>query len=101
MKTRPLTIIGVSLLVFGLANVFRYIPISIIFISQPFPFEHLQNVIPTESGTHFEVGYLPIDEAINDPYWLFWSLTLYVGIGIVTFVIWKNTKSVPDDFVSK
>lgn len=92
MKTR-LLITGIGLLVFGLANLFRYIPISLGLINRPFPFEHLYNVVPTVGkGTGIQIGYLPIDEAVNDPYWLFWSLALYLGIIVTGFAIWRKRK---------
>jgi hypothetical protein len=91
MKTRIL-ITGIGLLVFGLANFFRYLPISHspTFWNQPFPFEHLQVILKNDGGKTLQIGYLPIDEAINDPYWLFWSLTLYAGIIVIGFVIWSK-----------
>ena len=95
MKTRLLIIIGISMLVFGLVNLFSYLPISFSpsFLNKPFPFEHLYNVIPTEGrGTSIQIGYMPIDEAINDPYWLVWSLALYGGIATIIFAIWRNRK---------
>ena len=68
MKTR-LWIIGVGFLVFGLVNLFRYVSISLTLINLPFPFEHLYNVVPSEGkGTSIQIGYLPINEAINDPF---------------------------------
>ncbi|MGY5149546.1 MAG: hypothetical protein ACW9W3_05735 [Candidatus Nitrosopumilus sp. bin_68KS] len=87
MKTRFL-ITGIGLLVFGLANLFSYLPISlgIALENRPFPFEHIQKVIPSEGhGTTVQTGYLPIENAVNDPYWLFWSLALYAGIVILCF----------------
>ena len=91
MKTRSL-IIPVGFLTFGLVNLFRYVPISLTLINLPFPFDHLQNVYPTIDGVSFQIGYLPINEAINDPYWLIWSLILYAGIGITAFDIWRKRK---------
>jgi len=94
MKSR-LLIIGLGMLVFGLVNLFSYLPISFSpsLLNQPFPFEHLYNVIPTEGqGTRIQIGYIPIDEAINDPYWLVWSLALYGGIATIIFAIWRNRK---------
>ena len=92
MKTR-LLIIGLGFLIFGLANFFRYVPIMITLVNQPFPFEHLSNVVSIEGkGVSTQIGYLSINEAVNDPYWLFWSLALYVGIGIVAFYIWRKRK---------
>ena len=87
MKNRFL-ITGIGLLVFGLANLFSYLPISlgIALQNRPFPFEHIQNVIPSEGrGTTVQTGYLPIENAVNDQYWLFWSLALYAGIVILCF----------------
>lgn len=93
MKNRIL-MVGIGLLAFGFANLLAYLPISVViaFQSRPFPFEHVYNVIPDNGGTHYEVGYLPVNEAINDPYWLFWSLVLYAGIGITAFVLWRKGK---------
>ena len=94
MKTR-LLMTGIGFLIFGLANLFRYLPISYSpsLLNNPFPFDHLYNVVPTEGkGTSIQIGYMPIDEAINDPYWLFWSLALYAGITMVFFAIWRNRK---------
>jgi len=92
MKTR-LLIIGIVFLIFGLVNFFRYVPIMLTLINLPFPFVHLYNVISSEGqGTHIQIGYMPIDEAINDPYWLVWSLILYGGIGIIIFEICRKRK---------
>ena len=87
MKTK-LTLVGVGLLVFGLVNQFIYLPISlsIALKNRPFPFEHLYNVVPSDGhGTQIQIGYMPLDEAANDPYWLFWSLALYSGIIITGY----------------
>ena len=90
MKTRFL-IIGLSMLIFGLANFFRYLPISHSpsFWNKPFPFEHLYNVIPHPGGggMRASIGVMPLNEAVNDPYWLFWSLILYAEIGTTSFAI--------------
>lgn len=87
MKNR-LTVVGIGMLVFGLVNLFSYVPISlgVALQNRPFPLEHLYNVIPSDSGTSFQIGYMPINEAVNDPYWLFWSLVLYGGIVILSIV---------------
>ena len=88
MKNR-LAGVGIGMLVFGLVNLFSYVPISlgVALQSRPFPFEHIRNVIHIEGkGTSIETGYLPINEAINDPYWLVWSLVLYGGIVILSIV---------------
>lgn len=93
MKTR--LFIGIGLLVFGVVNFFRYLPISLSITLQnkPFPFEHLEKVIPSEGrGTTIQIGYLPLEQAINDPYWLFWSLALYGGIFVICFEIWSKRK---------
>lgn len=89
-----LLIIGIILLVFGLANLLSYFPISftVAIQNRPFPFEHVHNVVRDERGTSYQVGYLPIDESINYPYWLFWSVTLYAGIGMTIFAIWRTRK---------
>lgn len=93
MKNRIL-IVGIGLLAFGLANLLSYLPVSVViaFQSRPFPFEHVHNVFPDHGGTHYEVGYIPIQEAINDPYWLVWSLVLYGGIGTIVFAIRRIRK---------
>ncbi len=93
MKTR-LLMIGIGLLAFGLINLFQYLPVSlgVALMNRPFPFEHLHNVYLERGGTHIEIGYLTIEEAMKDPYWLFWSLTLYAGIAIIAFAIWRIRK---------
>lgn len=92
MKTSFL-IIGIGFLIFGLGNFFQYVPILITLVNQPFPFEHLSNVVSIEGkGISTQIGYLPINEAQNDPYWLFWSLILYLGVGIILFTIWRKRK---------
>lgn len=84
---------GIVFLLFGFTNLFRYMSISLSLVNPPFPFEHLYNVVPSDGkGTHIEIGYLPIDEAINDPYWLFWSMILYAGIVVIGFAVWRNRK---------
>ena len=86
-------IVGLGLLVFGLVNLLAYLPISlsVALKNRPFPFEHLYNVVPSEGkGTSIQIGYLPIDEAINDPYWLIWSLALYGGIATIIFAIFRK-----------
>ena len=92
MKTK-LTLVGVGLLVFGLVIQFIYLPISlsIALKNRPFPFEHLYNVVPSDGhGTQIQIGYLPLDEAANDPYWLFWSLCLYAGIILTGYGLLKK-----------
>lgn len=94
MKTK-LLITGIGLLVFGLVNFFRYLPISHspTLWNKPFPFEHLVDVVPSDGdGTKIQIGYLPIDEAIHDPYWFVWSLALYGGIATIIFAIWRYRK---------
>jgi len=88
MKTR-LLITGFGLLVFGLANLFSYLPISFgpLFLNTPFPFEHIQIIFRDDGGITRQIGYMPIGEAINDPYWLAWSLALYGGIAIIIFAV--------------
>ncbi len=92
MKTRVL-IIGIIMLVFGLINLFWYLPISfgITLMNTPFPFDHLYDVVQTEGkGISTQIGYMPIDEVINDPYWLVWSLALYGGIAMIIFAVWRQ-----------
>ena len=80
---------GLCLCLFGIANLLSYLPISFSpsFINQPFPFEHIYNVFRHEKGTRYQIDYLPIDAAVNDPYWLIWSLALYAGIAIMIAAI--------------
>lgn len=90
MKTR-LLIIGIGMLVFGLVNLFSYFPISFSVLNTPFPFEHVELLL-RDGGKTLQIGYMPIDEAIFNPYWLFWSLVLYAGITVTGFWIWKKRK---------
>ena len=86
-----LLIAGIALLGFGLANFFRYMPVSLSLVNRPFPFEHLKNVMPSEhGGTGIQIGYVPIHEASSDPYWLVWSLAFYAGIGVIVFSAWRK-----------
>ena len=81
---------GLCFCLFGIANIFSYLPISFgpSFINKPFPFEHVYNVFRhDEKGTRYQMDYLPINAAINDPYWLAWSLALYVGIAMTIAAI--------------
>ena len=81
---------GFGMLAFGLINLLWYLPISlsITLKNHPFPFDHLYNVVPSDGhGISHQIGYLPIDEAVNDPYWLAWSLALYGGMSLITFAI--------------
>lgn len=91
MKNKIL-IMGVALLAFGVVNLLAYLPVSlgIALMNRPFPFEHLHNVAPERGGTSIEIGYLAVDEAMRDPYWLAWSLALYAGIGMIIFVVWRR-----------
>ena len=92
LKARFL-IAGLGLLAFGLGNFFRYLPISHspAFWNTPFPFTRLYDVVHYEGkGTGMTIGYMPLDEAVNDPYWLFWSLVFYAGIIITGLVVWRR-----------
>lgn len=83
------------MLIFGLANFFRYLPISHspTFWNKPFPFEHIYNVIPSDGkGTSYQMAYLPLEIAEHDPYWVLWSLILYAGIIVTSFGIWRSRK---------
>ncbi len=97
MKARTLTIIGISFVVFGLINLFSYLPIlsSSLFLNTPFPFEEIQSMNKHEDDqgiTMVTVSH-SFESALQlSPYWLFWSLGLYAGIGIVGFTIWSNKK---------
>lgn len=89
---KKILIIGIAMIAFGLANFFRYMPISLSLINRPFPFEHLKNVTPERGGIGIEIGYIPTHEAVSDPYWLVWSIILYAGIILVVFAVWRNRK---------
>jgi len=79
-------IIGALALAFGLINIFWYTPYSfaLVFMNQPFPFPHLQNVELLHGGIGTQVSSIPLENAIADPYWLAWSLSLYSGILILS-----------------
>ena len=88
MKNR-LLVTGIVLLAFGLANFFRYLPISYgpHLWNTPFPFGRLHDVFRHEGGgTHIAIGHMPLEEAAYDPYWLFWSVAFYAGIMVIGFV---------------
>lgn len=91
MKDR-LLMAGIGLLAFGLVNFFRYlIAYGLPFWNTPFPFDHIDYVVHYEGrGIHYSVGYMPFENAVNDPYWLFWSMALYAGIVITGFVAWSR-----------
>ncbi|QMU55206.1 MAG: hypothetical protein GKS07_10120 [Nitrosopumilus sp.] len=93
MKTGVLIVLAIGMIGFGMVNMFRYVPISLSLVNRPFPFEHLYNVVPSEdTGISIQIGYLPINDAVNDPYWLFWSFVLYTGIVVTGFTIWRKRK---------
>lgn len=88
-----LLITGIGLLAFGLANFFRYLPItySPSFWNKPFPFEHIYNVVDSPGGgIRVQIAYLPLETAANDPYWLLWSLMLYAGVLITGLGVWRR-----------
>jgi hypothetical protein len=87
MNTR-LLIIGLITLGFGLLNIFWYWPTSagIALMNHPFPFQHLAEVIAEHGGHSIVVRHIPIEAAIDDPYWLIWSLSLYFGIVILSIL---------------
>jgi len=91
LKNR-LKILGIGLLVFGLINVFWYIPVSIILINQPFPFDYLQEVEIQESGFGVQIWYEPFEVIKYHPYWLVWSLSLYCGMIILSILGLKSLK---------
>lgn len=87
MKTRHkiLIVVGIVTLGFGLINIFWYAPhsLTLVFYNQPFPFPHLQDVeIHEDGGKGISITYEPFNSAIQYPYWLAWSLSLYTGIAI-------------------
>lgn len=76
------------MILFGLINIFWYLPISlgITLDNHPFPFQYLEGVTSEHGGHGMLITYSPIDSAIANPYWLFWSLSLYGGIVILAIV---------------
>ena len=84
-----LLIIGLITLGFGLINIFWYMPYSLtlVFMNQPFPFQHLQDVeIHDGGGIGTQILYLPFEAIKTDPYWLIWSLSLYFGIAVLSIL---------------
>ena len=67
MKTKIL-ITGIGMLVFGFANLFSFLPVSFPLLNTPFPFEHIQLIFRDDGGITRQIGYLPIDEAMFNPY---------------------------------
>lgn len=81
---------GIPMILFGMINIFWYWPTSfgITIQNHPFPSQHLAEVIEERGGHSTVVRYLPIEAAIEDPYWLFWSLTLYAGIVLTVILVY-------------
>lgn len=81
------------MIVFGIINIFWYWPISfgITVKNHPFPFQHLADVIAEHGGYSTVVTYFPIEAAMDDPYWLFWSLLLYTGIILTAILVYFHT----------
>jgi hypothetical protein len=80
---------GIPMILFGIINIFWYWPTSLGFTldNHPFPSQHLAEVIEERSGHSLIIRYFPIEAAIEDPYWLFWSLTLYAGIVLTAILV--------------
>ncbi|MGI0057075.1 MAG: hypothetical protein ACREAK_06840, partial [Nitrosarchaeum sp.] len=78
-------LIASLLIAYGLYNMFWFFVYSPI-LHPPFPFDHVQAQQQVR-GTSVEIGYLPLDEAYFHPYWLFWSLTMYFGLGYLAFLV--------------
>lgn len=78
------------MIIFGIINIFWYLPISIgiTLNNPPFPFQYLAGVIDEGGGHSLNIEYLPIKAAIENPYWLFWSLTLYAGIVLTAVLVY-------------
>ena len=81
MKISPIA--GICLLLFGLLNILWYLPLSfgVTLKNTPFPFAHLKEVIP-QGGISTQVGYLPLENAIHDPY----------GIAVLLIVIFRAVR---------
>jgi hypothetical protein len=80
-----------GLIAFGIYNMFSffvYMPI----LSQPFPFEHVVIESVAKDNISVQTGYIPLEEALWNPYWLFWSLAMYFGFGYLTFLIIRLEK---------
>lgn len=80
------------MILFGLVNIFWYWPTSVgvTLKNHPFPFQHLAEVIAERGGHTTVIRYFPIEAAIEDPYWLFWSLTLYTGIILTSILVYSH-----------
>lgn len=90
MNTKVL-FLGIPMIIFGMINIFWYWPTSLGFTleNHPFPSQHLAEVIEERSHHTLIIRYLPIEAAMDDPYWLFWSLTLYAGIVLTTILVYS------------
>jgi len=88
MLKNKLLIIGLITLGFGLLNIFWYAPhsLALVFNNQPFPFQYLQNVEIHDGGKSMQILYQPFEAAKAEPYWLVWSLSLYFGIAVLSFL---------------
>ena len=88
---RKLLVAGIVMLFFGLAHLFSYFPILFPLLNTPFPFDHVEIILRGDgSGKTIQTGYMPINEAISNPYWLLWSLILYAGIITTGFEVWRK-----------
>ena len=85
-------LISGGLIAFGLYNIFSYLFLFSI-ISLPFPFEHTVAEFITKGSTSILIGYEPLQEASQDPYWLFWSLAMYFGCGYLIFLVIRLEKT--------
>lgn len=95
MKAKLFLVSGIAALGFGLVNILWYLPHSFVLVlmNQPFPFQHLEEVqIHEGRGIGTGIHYQAFEAAVSDPYWLVWSLSLYVGIGMIVFAVWRIKK---------
>lgn len=90
-----LAFFGLGLIIFGIVNFLRYIPLSINLLNKPFPFFHIYDVKVTEGGgisanTLDCCAFFPF----VDVYWIIWSALLYLGIGILFFIFFKKIRTI-------
>jgi hypothetical protein len=81
-----------ALIAFGIYNMFWFFVYSPI-LHTPFPFEYVQIEYIAHIELNVDIGSMPLDEAYFHPYWLFWSLIMYFGIGYLSFLIIRLEKN--------
>lgn len=92
-------LIASLLIAYGLYNMFWFFIYSPI-LHTPFPFDHVQAQQQVR-GTSVVIGYQPFNEAYFHPYWLFWSLTMYFGLGYMAFLVIRLEKNFRNHAIKK